>query len=50
MEYEFYGPLRKSNLCLLFFGTMPLEPALPAEPAIPRIDIALEDYHLLTLF
>lgn len=50
MECEFYGSLRKSNLCLLFFGTMPLEPALPAEPAIQRIDTALGDYHLLIPF
>lgn len=48
MECECYGSLRKSNLCLLFFGTMPLEPAMPAEPAIPRTDIALGD-HFLTL-
>lgn len=43
------GPSGNQICAFCFFGTMPLEPALPAEPAIPRIDVALRDYHLLTL-
>lgn len=44
------GPSGNPICAFRLVGTMPLEPALPAEPATPRIDEALGDFHLLTLF